>query len=605
MPLLTNNTKLDLGNSFDADERETMIKIDNVSMSFNMASEQLNNLKEYFISIVRHNLFYKELKALQDVSFEIKKGDVFGIVGTNGSGKSTLLKIVAGVLEPTKGKVEINGSIAPLIELGAGFDMDLSARENIYLNGALLGYDKDFIDRHFDAIVEFAEVEKFLDMPMKNYSSGMVARIAFAIATVMVPEILIVDEVLSVGDFMFQKKCEDRILDLIEHHNTTVLIVSHSNEQVARLCNKAIWIEKGKTRMVGDAQEVCEIYGLVGGRVGTLDAESTIIEMDKKTSGHETSDIEFSTTGGSYADISLSLACNVENKDIDTICLCPHLTQAGQAVANAVAGAYGAPLLTINPASIEKSVLGWIETKRPKRIVVVDQGESDSYRELLDYEFSFDCEIVELTGPLNCGKFSTSIYDQLIDKGFSLGKPYLGHVSDTATIDLIAAPSSYGEVRPIIVLEDSNLDNFEEIINWLKNHNVDSLSILNNDALTQAVEQLREANIEAQLVYSEDDASDHISKARALVSEDSVGEVVVCTNAYSDWPSGGSVGYYCKENEGACLVVDDSSLDSIASAIKFIEDFNVQRIAFIKGAGSLSPSTEDLLARSVANNLSS
>lgn len=182
-------------------------------------------------------------------------------MGTNGSGKSTILKIIAGVLEPSKGKCTVNGNIAPLIELGAGFDMDLSARENIYLNGALLGYSKDFINEHFDEIVEFAEVEKFLDMPLKNYSSGMVSRIAFAIATVIVPEILVVDEVLSVGDFMFQRKCENRITQLIEEHGVTVLIVSHSNDQIARLCNKAIWIEKGHTRLMGDAGYVARIYG--------------------------------------------------------------------------------------------------------------------------------------------------------------------------------------------------------------------------------------------------------------------------------------------------------------------------------------------------------
>ena len=169
------------------DNRRTMVKVDHVSMIFNMASEQLNSLKEYAIQIARRKLFFEGFTALDDVSFEVKKGDVFGIIGTNGSGKSTMLKIIAGVLEPTKGTCEINGNIAPLIELGAGFDTELSARENIYLNGALLGYSKEFINDHFDEIVEFAEIEKFLDMPLKNYSSGMVARIAFAIATVIVP----------------------------------------------------------------------------------------------------------------------------------------------------------------------------------------------------------------------------------------------------------------------------------------------------------------------------------------------------------------------------------------------------------------------------------
>jgi len=239
---------------------EPIIVIDHVSMMFNIASEQLNSLKEYFIKIASHELFFKEFMALEDIDFTVNPGDVYGIVGTNGSGKSTLLKIIAGVLEPSKGSVSIGGTIAPLIELGAGFDMELTARENIYLNGALLGYSKKFIDGCFDEIVEFAEVQEFIDMPMKNYSSGMVARVAFAVATATVPDILIVDEALSVGDFLFQEKCERRINELIEQHGTTLLFVSHSIEQVERVCKQAVWIEKGHMRMRGSVQEVCTAY---------------------------------------------------------------------------------------------------------------------------------------------------------------------------------------------------------------------------------------------------------------------------------------------------------------------------------------------------------
>lgn len=243
---------------------EPIIKVDNVSMVFNIANQQLNSLKEYFITILRRELFFKEFKALEDISITINKGDVYGIVGTNGSGKSTLLKIIAGVLEPTRGTCEINGTIAPLIELGAGFDAELTARENVYLNGALLGYSKSFIDESFDDIVRFAEIENFIDMPLKNYSSGMVARIAFAIATATVPDILIVDEALSVGDFLFQKKCEDRINELVKEHGTTLLFVSHSTDQVENLCEKALWIEKGHMRMQGSAKEVCGAYRQLG-----------------------------------------------------------------------------------------------------------------------------------------------------------------------------------------------------------------------------------------------------------------------------------------------------------------------------------------------------
>ena len=229
-------------------------------MMFNIASEQLNSLKEYFLKLAKRELHFKKFMALEDIDLVINRGDRYGIVGTNGSGKSTMLKIIAGVMEPSSGRVAIGGTIAPLIELGAGFDMELTARENIYLNGALLGYSKKFIDERFDDIVEFAEIRDFLDMPMKNHSSGMVARVAFAIATATIPDILVVDEALSVGDFLFQQKCEKRINELVVDHGTTLLFVSHSIEQVERVCNKAIWIEKGHLRMHGDVNEVCEAY---------------------------------------------------------------------------------------------------------------------------------------------------------------------------------------------------------------------------------------------------------------------------------------------------------------------------------------------------------
>ena len=239
---------------------EYAIEVNDVSMIFNIASEQLNNLKEYFIKIMRHELFFKEFRALDHVSFKVRRGEVVGLVGTNGSGKSTMLKCIAGVLEPSEGSITVRGSIAPLIELGAGFDMELTARENIYLNGALLGYSSDFIDEHLQEIIDFAELADFMDMPLKNYSSGMVARIAFAIATVTEPDVLIVDETLSVGDVFFQQKCEDRIKHFIESGNVTVLFVSHSMEQVARICQRAVWIEKGHQRMDGPVDEVLEAY---------------------------------------------------------------------------------------------------------------------------------------------------------------------------------------------------------------------------------------------------------------------------------------------------------------------------------------------------------
>ncbi|MBQ9057646.1 MAG: ABC transporter ATP-binding protein [Atopobiaceae bacterium] len=229
-------------------------------MVFNIASEQFNSLKEYFIAAARHELKFKEFRALDHINFEVKRGEAFGLVGTNGSGKSTMLKIIAGVLEASEGTCTVTGSIAPLIELGAGFDTELTAKENIYLNGALLGYRKEFIDEHFDDIVEFAELADFMEMPLKNYSSGMMARIAFAIATITEPDILIVDETLSVGDFLFQQKCERRIRELIETDGVTVLLVSHSIDLVERMCDRVCWIEKGSMRMCGPTDDVCAAY---------------------------------------------------------------------------------------------------------------------------------------------------------------------------------------------------------------------------------------------------------------------------------------------------------------------------------------------------------
>ena len=236
------------------------IVVDDVTMTFNIAKEQFNSLKEYFIALTRHELKFKPFHALKNVSFKIEPGESVGLVGTNGSGKSTMLKIIAGVLSPSEGRVEVNGNIAPLIELGAGFDRELTARENIYLNGALLGYRKEFIDENFDRIVEFAELQNFMDMPLKNYSSGMVARIAFSIATITEPDLLIVDEALSVGDKFFREKCEKRISELVNSKNVTVLFVSHNVEQVKRVCERCIWIEKGDLRLDGPSEEVADAY---------------------------------------------------------------------------------------------------------------------------------------------------------------------------------------------------------------------------------------------------------------------------------------------------------------------------------------------------------
>ncbi len=238
-----------------------MINVENVSMKFNLGVEKDNSLKMMFIRIFdkRKRLKKEYFWALKDVSFKVEKGDVVGIVGANGAGKSTILKVVSGVYKPTKGKVEVNGNISPMIELGAGFDGELTARENIYLNGAILGYSKEFIDEKFDEIVKFSELKDFLDVPVKNFSSGMVAKLAFSISTVVEPEVLIVDEILSVGDIKFQEKSKNKMMSMI-NGGTTVLYVSHSLQSIKDLCNKVLWLDHGKVVDFGETKDICDRY---------------------------------------------------------------------------------------------------------------------------------------------------------------------------------------------------------------------------------------------------------------------------------------------------------------------------------------------------------
>lgn len=237
----------------------SIVEVDNVSMRFNMAKEKVDSFKEYFIRKMKGTLKFEEFYALKNVSLDVQKGDVYGLVGLNGSGKSTLLKVVAGVLKPSTGKCTVRGTVAPLIELGAGFDMELTGEENVYLNGTVLGMSPKYLDEHYADIVEFSELGEFMGVPVKNYSSGMVARLAFAVATITHPDILICDEILSVGDFLFQQKCELRMQELMSG-GTTVLLVSHDTEQIERMCNKAAWLSKGELVMAGDCIEVCDQY---------------------------------------------------------------------------------------------------------------------------------------------------------------------------------------------------------------------------------------------------------------------------------------------------------------------------------------------------------
>lgn len=238
---------------------ETSVKVDNVYMMFNLSKNKETRLKEYVINMIKGELFFDEFWALENVSFELKKGESMGFVGINGSGKSTLLRLIAGIMEPTHGTVYTKGSIAPLIALGGGFEPNMSARENIYLNGAMHGHNNAFMKRRFDDIIDFAELDEFVDVPIKNYSSGMIARLGFAIATSVQADIVIADEVLSVGDARFRKKCEERLSNLMKE-GTTVLFVSHNIHQVMKICEKALWLEKGRVIRSGNSKEVCLAY---------------------------------------------------------------------------------------------------------------------------------------------------------------------------------------------------------------------------------------------------------------------------------------------------------------------------------------------------------
>lgn len=240
-------------------QEENVIEVKDVSMQFRLYKEKVDSIKTYAIKKIKNQLQYEDFWALKNVSFEVKKGEAVGLVGKNGSGKSTMLKIIAGVLKATSGQVTTRGMIAPMIELGAGFDFDLTAKENIFLNGAILGYSKAMLEEHYEEILSFAELKDFQDVPIKNFSSGMVTRLGFSIATICQPDILIVDEILAVGDFAFQEKCEKRIRDMQEA-GTTLLLVSHSIDQVRRICDRAVLLYKGNVVLQESVDKVCDLY---------------------------------------------------------------------------------------------------------------------------------------------------------------------------------------------------------------------------------------------------------------------------------------------------------------------------------------------------------
>ena len=585
------------------DSRPVMIDVDHVSMVFNMASEQLNSLKEYAVAFAKRELMFKEFRAIDDVSFTVRKGDVFGILGTNGSGKSTMLKIIAGVLEPSSGSCRVKGNIAPLIELGAGFDFELTARENIYLNGALLGYSRKFINQHFDEIVKFAEIEKFLDMPMKNYSSGMVARIAFAIATVIVPDVLIVDEVLSVGDFMFQQKCEQRIMSLIKEHDVTVLIVSHNNDQIERLCNKAIWIEKGHARMMGSASEVCDAYRALGGHIGS--AESEAIVYDTLVSPVPVDDqIATTIAGDDRYGTAVKLSALCERPSSDAVVLSVAELPSICFSAAALAAAYDAPLLLIKPDHIPDSTMQELQRLKPSTIVVAgvaSERESSILAELQQHFNDVHIRFAQSTEPQTA---ALDIYRSAEPQqwGDCAIVSWNGCFGDQMSL----LPYSTLKKAPYFYIDGNDqIDN--ETWGVLTSGHFSSVLFLGSDRTfpDEMLTRLHNSGVIGTRIC-EDNASLANKRINAdyiiptlQQQEKNVRSLIVS----STWQPFNSfnIGGYAIENDAAMLLVDSTNLDSMAFAIQYLKEFNgnINRLVFVGDDNQFNRIDKRLLIKAV------
>lgn len=584
--------------SFDDADLETMIEVDHVSMIFNMASEQLHSLKEYAISLARRELSFKEFRALNDISLTVKRGDVFGIMGTNGSGKSTLLKIIAGVLDPSEGTCSINGSIAPLIELGAGFDLELTARENIYLNGALLGYSKEFINEHFDEIVNFAEIRPFLDMPMKNYSSGMVARVAFAIATVIVPDILIVDEVLSVGDFMFQQKCERRIQSLIRDYGVTVLIVSHNSDQIERLCNKAIWIEKGHTRMIGPADEVCDIYRSIGGRVGSKEAEARVYDMMmsplepredsiQTISGKDRYSISAQLFARSFTFSSNSSAVIASGEDASS-CL----------LANALAGSLESALLLVKHGSIPDEARSALEECNVKDLFIIGSESFISNRVVEELSSLTNATLHQIPG---------KTLQELTMAVYRAGTEYGSGWSDTAFItydgcigDVLSfMPFIYGQKCPLFFSVGNNqlTEEVRELVDAKRFDRLISLGGLSFDL----IDHYKAYGLDVVRIVGANlfDASRMINKWQIEQGLTPEGEVVISSiwSLYDIL----AVGAYVGLHHAFIWLEDSQSLDSVANIMDFIASHaaSIETLTFVGGETRSNKNDQELLGKAL------
>ncbi len=594
MPENVNTSVLEIESELaDDSSKKTMIKVDHVSMIFNMASEQLNSIKEYAIAALKRELRFKEFRALDDVSFEVKQGDVFGILGTNGSGKSTILKIIAGVLEPSKGSCTVNGNIAPLIELGAGFDMELTARENIYLNGALLGYSKQFIEENFDDIVEFAEVEKFLDMPMKNYSSGMVARIAFAIATVIVPEILIVDEVLSVGDFMFQKKCEDRITKLIKEHGVTVLIVSHNNDQIERLCNKAVWIEKGHLRMAGTAKEVCQTYRVLGGHVGSKESEQIVFETLQDPKKPDMSGIESIEADTRYG-IAAKLSSRCYPDGAKAVILASGEHEMVPLIANGLAGALDAPILLTQNESVPDITAQELTRLNPQTVYVLNGGTLDADVITKETSSAAPSASVEVLEGENACSLSWSIFQHGEEKGLwgsDVALTYDGCLGDLVSL----SPYIFSGKCPVLVK-----DAHDEIPSWMKGASLRSKNVLVVSGYKSFAEESLTfvgENGATMTRFVGSDPYDANEKINIWINNQKKEEspLLLVVSIWNPQDALAIASYAAKNN--ACIMLEDpQNLDSVAHGIRYLKRFT-GKIGFVGDKSRFNDLDKALLAK--------
>ncbi|MEA5020610.1 MAG: ATP-binding cassette domain-containing protein [Gordonibacter sp.] len=599
-----NTSKLTTENLLQENTNPVMVDVSHVSMVFNMASEQLNSLKEYVIAIARRELMFKEFRALNDISFQVHKGDVFGIMGTNGSGKSTMLKIVAGVLEPTEGKCSISGNIAPLIELGAGFDMELTARENIYLNGSLLGYSHKFIKQNFDEIVAFAEIDEFLDMPMKNYSSGMIARIAFAIATVIVPDILIVDEVLSVGDFMFQQKCERRITQLIKEHDVTVLIVSHNNDQIERLCNKVIWIEKGHARMIGTAEEVCRAYRVLGGHVGTKESEELVFSMMNNVVDCPDTISDIISAESRYG-TAAKLAARCEFQTGGTVILAPGENAEHCIAATGLSGIIDAPVLLCKQAIIPDVTAQELKRLDPKNIFVIDQSEA-SFTQIatLIQEVTDRCEsVISL-----CSDSAAGIAKEI----YRVGTKH-GNWSRTAIIsypgctgDLISFfPYLFSQKVPVFFnLGDGTIDNDTAAI--IMSGAFDRLLVLGGyiEIPDSFLESCNKNGVATERIcgtspyHANELINDHMTSTdhTDVISIERL--IVLSAINPSDAFAAGA---YAGKTHSAFLLEDPQNLDSVAHALTYIqkEQGQIDHLTFLGDAIRFNEMDRNILCKAV------